>query len=122
MKDVEKIRKEVVRQMTEHSNRKSVEGIISCNALNHILVFIDSLPQEENQAEQQSELLDKKVTELNLSVRTTNICLSNGLNTVRDICRISKTDWLKFRNGGHKSLSEIDTFLKDNGLDWGMNN
>ena len=68
----------------------------------------------------QSELLDKKVTELNLSVRTTNICLSNGLNTVRDICRISKTDWLKFRNGGHKSMSEIDTFLKGNGLDWGM--
>jgi DNA-directed RNA polymerase alpha subunit len=69
----------------------------------------------------QSELLDKKVTELNLSVRTTNICLSNGLNTVRDICRISRTDWMKFRHGGHKSMREIDDYLKDNGLDWGMN-
>lgn len=65
-------------------------------------------------------LLDKKVTEFNLSVRTTNICLSNGLNTVRDICRIAKTDWLKFRNSGKRSLSEIGDFLKDNGLNWGM--
>ncbi len=75
----------------------------------------------EQQDNPQSALLNKKVTELNLSVRTTNICLSNGLNTVRDICRLAKTDWLKFRNGGKRSLSEIDNFLKGNGLDWGMN-
>ena len=68
----------------------------------------------------QSELLDKKIDELNLSIRTKNICKANGLNTVRDICRLVKTDWLKFRNGGMKSLSEIHNFLKDNGLDWGM--
>lgn len=69
----------------------------------------------------QSELLDKKIDELNLSIRTKNFCKANGLNTVRDICRIEKTDWLKFRNSGIKSLSEIYNFLKDNGLDLGMN-
>lgn len=74
----------------------------------------------EQQDGPQSDLLDKKVTELNLSVRTTNICLSNGLNTVRDICRLAKTDWLKFRNGGKRSLGDVNDFLKDNGLDWGM--
>lgn len=69
----------------------------------------------------QSELLDKKIDDSSLSIRTKNLCKANVLNTVRDICRISKTDWLKFRNSGVKSMSEIDNFLKENGLDWGMN-
>lgn len=92
-----------------------------------VITNLQFLTKEQNYAlkgekpdEQQSDLLNKKVTDLNLSVRTINICLSNGLNTVRDICRIAKTDWLKFRNGGKMSLSEIDDFLKDNGLTWGM--
>lgn len=76
--------------------------------------------EEGKQESSQSELLDKKVEELPLSIRTKNICKANGLNTVRDICRIAKTDWLKFRNGGMKSMIEIHNFLKDNGLDWGM--
>ena len=68
----------------------------------------------------QSELLDKKIDDSSLSIRTKNICKANGLNTLRDICRIAKTDWLKFRNGGIKSMSEIDDFLKENGLTWRM--
>lgn len=77
--------------------------------------------EEGKQESSQSELLDKKIDELNLSIRIKNICKANGLNTVRDICKITKIDWLKFRNGGHKSMSEIDNFLNYNGLDWEMN-
>ena len=77
--------------------------------------------EEGKQESSQSELLDKKIDELNLSIRTKNICKANGLNTVRDICRLAKTDWLKFRNSGVKSMSEIDNFLNYNGLDWEMN-
>lgn len=76
--------------------------------------------EEGKQESSQSELLDKKIDNSSLSIRTKNICKANGLNTVRDICRLAKTDWLKFRNSGVKSMSEIDDFLNYNGLDWGM--
>ena len=62
--------------------------------------------------------LDIKIEDCNLSVRTTNICKANGINTLGDLCKLHKTDWLKFRNSGRKSLAELDDLLHDNGLDW----
>ena len=66
-------------------------------------------------------LLNAKTEELNLTVRTLNLLKANGIETVRDLCRLKKTDWLKFRNGGKKSLTELDDFLTDHNLTWGMN-
>ncbi len=66
-------------------------------------------------------LLSRKTEELDLTVRTRNILKANGIETVRDLCRLKRTDWLKFRNGGKKSLTELDDFLTDHGLTWGMN-
>lgn len=66
-------------------------------------------------------LLGRKTEELDLSVRTRNLLKANGIDTVRDLCRLKKTDWLKFRNGGKKSLTELDDFLTDHNLTWGMN-
>ena len=65
-------------------------------------------------------LLSRKTEELDLSVRTRNLLKANGIDTVRDLCRLKRTDWLKFRNGGKKSLTELDDFLTDHGLTWGM--
>jgi len=69
---------------------------------------------------EQDALLNQRVEELDLSVRTCNLCKANGIDTIRDICRLQKTDWLKFRNGGKKSLLELDDFLTKHGLAWGM--
>lgn len=63
-------------------------------------------------------LLSTPLTSCDLSVRTLNICHSNGIETLGDLTKIHKTDWLKFRNGGKKSLTELDDLLKANGLDW----
>ena len=65
-------------------------------------------------------LLSQKVEELNLSVRTRNLLKANGIDTILDICRMKKTDWLKFRNGGKRSLTELDDFLTAHNLTWGM--
>ena len=65
-------------------------------------------------------LLSQKVEELDLSVRTRNILKRNGIDTIANICRLKKTDWLKFRNGGKKSLTELDDFLAAHNLAWGM--
>ena len=65
--------------------------------------------------------LGQKVEELDLSVRTRNILKANSIDTIRDICRLNKTDLLKFRNGGKKALTELDNFLTAHNLTWGMN-
>ena len=72
--------------------------------------------QDEQQAD--NETLAKRIEDCNLSVRTTNICKANGIDTLGDLCKLHKTDWLKFRNGGKKSLIELDDLLHDNGLAW----
>ena len=66
------------------------------------------------------ELLSQKVEELDLSVRTRILLKANGINTLLDLCRLKKTDYLKFRNGGKKSFIELDDFLTDHNLTWGM--
>lgn len=67
---------------------------------------------------QDNETLAKRIEDCNLSTRTWNICKANGIETMGDLCKLCKTDWLKFRNSGKKALAEIDDLLHDNGLDW----
>ena len=66
-------------------------------------------------------LLNQKVEELDLSVRTRNILKANGIDTILDICRLKRIDCLNFRNGGKRSLAELDDFLTAHNLTWGMN-
>ena len=72
--------------------------------------------QDEPQAD--NETLAKRIEDCNLSIRTTNICKANGINTLGDLCKLHKFDWLKYRNSGKKSLMELDDLLAANGLDW----
>lgn len=65
-------------------------------------------------------LLSQKVEGLDLSIRTRILLKGNGINTLLDLCRLKKTDWLKFRNGGKKSFVELDDFLTAHNLTWGM--
>ena len=51
-------------------------------------------------------------------MRTINICAANDIDTLGDLCKLHRTDWLRFRNGGKKSFFELDDLLHDNGLDW----
>ena len=63
-------------------------------------------------------ILSKRLVDCELSVRTLNICHANGIETLGDITKLHKTDWLKYRNGGKKSLIELDDLLAANGLEW----
>ncbi len=65
-------------------------------------------------------LLSQKTEELDLSVRTRSLLKANGIDTILDLCRLKKTDWLKFRNSGKKSLMELEDFLTAHNLTWGM--
>lgn len=63
-------------------------------------------------------ILSKRLVDCELSVRTLNICHANGIETLGDLTKLHKTDWLKYRNGGKKSLIELDDLLSANGLEW----
>ena len=63
-------------------------------------------------------ILSKRLVDCELSVRTLNICHANGIETLGDLTKLHKTDWLKYRNGGKKSLIELDDLLEAHGLTW----
>lgn len=91
----------------------------------HVEIIIKAKDDESDDTREQlspemEALLNAKTEELNLTVRTLNLLKANGIDTVRDLCRLKRTDWLKFRNGGKKSLTELDDFLTDHSLTWGM--
>jgi hypothetical protein len=65
-----------------------------------------------------ADIKAKRIEDCDVSVRARNICIANDIYTLGDICKLHKTDWLKFRNSGKKTLIELDDLLHDNGLDW----
>jgi len=94
----------------------------------HLDIFVNfgKLPEEEEeemQTEEERELYEKlrtPVSELELSVRSSN-CLKEGrIKTIGDLVKRSEMEMLKYRNFGRKSLSEINKILLDMGLSLGM--
>jgi DNA-directed RNA polymerase alpha subunit/DNA-binding XRE family transcriptional regulator len=72
------------------------------------------------------DFLSTKVVDIQgLSVRAKNImfaaCDRNDDATIADVCRFSKTDILKVRNCGKKSLQEIVDYLEKHNAYLGMN-
>lgn len=64
------------------------------------------------------ETLARHIEDCNLSIHTKRACKANGIYTIGDLCKLHKTDWPKFRNGGVRSFNELNNFLHNNGLDW----
>ena len=67
------------------------------------------------------QLLKTKLTDMNLSVRALNCLKAADVETLGDLVQYNKTDLLKFRNFGKKSLSELDDLLESLNLSFGTN-
>ena len=65
------------------------------------------------------QLLKTKLTDMNLSVRALNCLKAADVETLGDLVQYNKTDLLKFRNFGKKSLSELDDSLESLNLSFG---
>lgn len=71
--------------------------------------------------EEMRQLLKTKIVDLDLSVRAL-ICFKNAdVNTLADLVSLPKHDLLKYRNFGKKSLRDIEDYLANKGLYFGMN-
>ena len=65
------------------------------------------------------QLLKTKLVDMNLSVRALNCLKAADVETLGDLVQYNKTDLLKFRNFGKKSLSELDDLLEGLNLSFG---
>ena len=65
------------------------------------------------------KLLKTKLTDMNLSVRALNCLKAAEVETLGDLVQFNKTDLLKFRNFGKKSLAELDDLLESLQLSFG---
>ena len=65
------------------------------------------------------QLLKTKLTDMNLSVRALNCLKAANVDTLGELVRFQKSELLKFRNFGKKSLTELDDLLDKHGLTFG---
>ena len=66
------------------------------------------------------QLLKTKLVDMDLSVRALNCLKSAEVDTLGERVVFNKTDLLKFRNFGKKSLTELDELLANLNLSFGM--
>lgn len=67
------------------------------------------------------QLLKQKLIDMDLSVRALNCLKSSDIETLGDLVAVHKSDLLKLRNFGRKSLTELEELVKSRGLEFGMN-
>ncbi|HNY43415.1 MAG TPA: DNA-directed RNA polymerase subunit alpha [Bacteroidales bacterium] len=66
------------------------------------------------------QLLKTKLVDLDLSVRALNCLKAAEIDSLGDLVQFNRTDLLKFRNFGKKSLTELENLLEMKNLNFGM--
>ena len=87
-------------------------------------ITLESPDQDTNQEFDEEvlhmrQLLKTRLVDMNLSVRALNCLKAADVDTLGDLVQFNKTDLLKFRNFGKKSLSELDDLLEGLNLSFG---
>ncbi len=96
----------------------------------HFMLFSDDKITVDDTAELDNEefdeevlhmrqLLKTKLVDMNLSVRALNCLKAAEVETLGELVQFNKSDLLKFRNFGKKSLNELDDLLESLNLSFG---
>ncbi|MFA5712841.1 MAG: DNA-directed RNA polymerase subunit alpha [Bacteroidales bacterium] len=97
----------------------------------HFMLFSDEKIVFDSVEKSQSNELDEeslrvrhvlltKLGDLELSVRALNCLKAAEVNTLADLVSLQKSDLMKFRNFGKKSLAEVDSVVEKFRLHFGM--
>ena len=97
----------------------------------HFMLFSDEKITLETQESESGEVFDEevlhmrqllksKLVDMDLSVRALNCLKSAEVETLAELVVFNKTDLLKFRNFGKKSLTELEELLTSLNLSFGM--
>lgn len=100
--------------------------------IHHFMLFSDekiTLESEEKRASEEfdetslhmRQLLKTKLVDMDLSVRALNCLKAADVETLGDLVSFNKSDLLKFRNFGKKSLTELEELVLNKSLTFGMN-
>lgn len=99
--------------------------------IHHFLLFSDEKITLETEESDQTDaydedslhmrqLLKTKLVDMDLSVRALNCLKAAEVETLGDLVSFNKSDLMKFRNFGKKSLTELDELVEAKGLTFGM--
>lgn len=99
--------------------------------IQHFILFSDEkMNLEEKPSESAEEfdeetlhmrqLLKSKLVDMDLSVRALNCLKAADVETLGDLVSYNKSDLLKFRNFGKKSLTELEELVQNQNLNFGM--
>lgn len=100
--------------------------------IHHFMLFSDERISIENESKSDNEefdesslhmrqLLKTKLVDMDLSVRALNCLKAAEVDTLGELVAFAKSDLLKFRNFGKKSLTELEELVDNKGLTFGMN-
>lgn len=73
---------------------------------------------EKQERVEETPLLERKVEDFELSVRTLNGVRSAGVGTLGELARKTEREMIKIRGFGRKSLAELKNLLQSLGLDF----
>ena len=80
---------------------------------------LDSRDEFDEEVWRMRQLLKTKLVDHNLSVRALNCLKAADVETLGQLIQYNKSDLLKFRNFGKKSLTELDDLLESLNLSFG---
>lgn len=100
--------------------------------IHHFMLFSDERITLDSEVKSETEefdetslhmrqLLKTKLVDMDLSVRALNCLKAADVETLGDLVSFNKSDLLKFRNFGKKSLTELEDLVDNKGLSFGMN-
>ena len=88
-----------------------------------ITLEADEIAQTETYDEESlhmRQLLKTRLIDMDLSVRALNCLKAAEVDTLGDLVSFNKSDLMKFRNFGKKSLTELEELVLVKGLNFGM--
>ena len=99
--------------------------------IHHFMLFSDekiTLDEDEKSESEEfdetslhmRQLLKTRLVDMDLSVRALNCLKAAEVETLGDLVAFNKSDLMKFRNFGKKSLTELDELVALKGLTFGM--
>lgn len=127
--DYEKLNIEIVTDGSVHPKEALKEA--AKILIHHLMLFSDekiTINLEETTSHEEfdedtlhmRQLLKTKLTDHDLSVRALNCLKAAEVESLGDLIRFNRSDLLKFRNFGKKSLTELDEMLASLNLHFGM--
>ena len=102
----------------EGDDTTEIQGVVLVEILEAKPKTVEIIPNKEEG--EKTTILDQRMINFELKTHTLSVLHQAKVDTVRDLVRLNKIDILKIRNAGRKTLAELDDFICDHNLNWGM--